>query len=350
MQLLRRAWRKFQRIFARLSAAPKDDYANKYEKELSIFNDNTNVHDLPPIFQYWSVTYLDAKLSTFGITEPDQFFFLYVQKFHARFPEQPIRMVSIGSGNGDMEVRLAEWLVQTGITNFSIECMDINTRMLERGRELAASAGVAQHILANTSDFNHWRPDGTYDLILANQSLHHVLELENLFSAIKKCLNPDGYFLTSDMIGRNGHQRWPEAKKVVDEFWQELPDNYRYNCMLCRHEPQFINHDCSTEGFEGIRAQDILPLLVQNFKFELFIPFANVIFAFIDRPIGHNFDADAEWDKNFIDRVQARDEAGMLSGELKPTQMLAVLRICDVKTQLLHPTLTPEFCVRKPDI
>ncbi|MES2624959.1 MAG: class I SAM-dependent methyltransferase, partial [Pseudomonadota bacterium] len=124
MQLPRRAWRKLRRVLARLSPAPKDDYASKYEKELSIFNDNTNVHDLPLIFHYWSTTYLDPKFSPFGITEPDQFFFLYVQKFHARFPEQPIRMVSIGCGNCDMEVRLAQWLVQTGITRFTIECMD----------------------------------------------------------------------------------------------------------------------------------------------------------------------------------------------------------------------------------
>lgn len=51
--------------------------------------------------------------------------------------------------------------------------------------------------------------------------------------------------------------------------------------------------------------------------------------------------------QGFIDRVHARDEEGILSGELKPTQMLAVLRTCDVETQLLHPKLTPEFCVRK---
>jgi SAM-dependent methyltransferase len=249
-----------------------------------------------------------------------------------------------------MEVRMAQRLVASGITTFTIECMDINTTMLQRGRELAAASGVEKHVNPIVGDFNQWQPDGIYDLVLANQCLHHVLELENLFAAIKQCLNPEGYFLASDMIGRNGHQRWPEALKIVNDFWQELPDSYRYNRLLSRHESQYINHDCATESFEGIRAQDILPLMVSSFKFELFIPFANVVHVFIDRCFGHNFNADAEWDKSFIDRVHARDEEGMLSGELKPTQMLAVLRICDIETQLLHPTLTPEFCVRETNV
>ena len=349
MDVLRKVWRRLRRIPIAPSASGQDDYASKYARELKSFDNCLTVHELPLMFHYWSHTYLGPKLTPFGITDPEQFFFLYAQKFHARFPGVLIRMVSIGCGNCDMEVRMAKRLVEDGITAFTIECMDINTTMLERGRELAATAGLTQYITPITSDFNYWQPEGTYDLILANQCLHHVLELENLFSAIKNCLNPEGYFLASDMIGRNGHLRWPEALKVVEEFWKELPDAYRHNRLMRRHEPQYINHDCSTEGFEGIRAQDILPLLISNFKFELFIPFANVVYVFIDRTFGHNFDHDGEWDKDFIDRVHARDEEGMLSGELKPTQMLAVLRVCDIETQLLHPKLTPEFCVRKTD-
>jgi SAM-dependent methyltransferase len=306
------------------------------------------VHELPPIFHYWSNKHLaPPKFHPFGITDPEQFFFLYSQKFHQRFPAAPIRMVSIGCGNCDMEARLARQLLDKGISNFTIECMDINEVMLQRGREHAANLGVGDHIIPLTGDFNHWQPKGTYDIVLANQCLHHVLELEHLFAAIRGCLNPEGYFLASDMIGRNGHQRWPEAFRVVQEFWKELPDSYRYNRLLKRHEPEWINHDCATESFEGIRAQDILPLLIKDFHFELFIPFANVVTVFIDRPFGHNFNATGTWDMDFIDRVHARDEAGLLSGELKPTQMLAVLRTSPVETALGNPRLTPEFCVRK---
>jgi 2-polyprenyl-3-methyl-5-hydroxy-6-metoxy-1,4-benzoquinol methylase len=324
-------------------------YSRRMQREKSIYDDNINVHELPAIFNYWSSTHLgEKKFHQFGITDPDQCFRLYIEKFLQQHPQTTVRVLSIGCGNCDLEAQMARLLVDKGITAFTVECLDINQNMLARGRDHAQRLGVSDYLVTTCADFNQWQPVQQYDVIIANQCLHHVLELESLFALIKGCLNPEGYFVTSDMIGRNGHQRWPEALALVQEFWQELPAAYRYNRMLRRTEKQYINHDCSTHSFEGIRAQDILPLLIEHFHFELFIPFANIIMVFIDRPFGHNFNADAAWDRDFIDRVHARDEAGILSGELTPTQMLAVLRIVPVETQLLDPRLTPTACVRRP--
>ena len=79
------------------------------------------------------------------------------------------------------------------------------------------------------------------------------------------------------MIGRNGHQLWPEALEIVHEFWRQLPERYRYNRALKRYEELYENWDCSLESFEGIRAQDILPLLLEYFHFQLFVGCGNVI-------------------------------------------------------------------------
>jgi len=333
-----------------VSSHHASDYQQRVANELSNFDECTNVHELPEIFHYWSNKHLaPPKFHQFGITDPEQFFFLYACKFHQRFPDKSMKLVSIGSGNCDMEARLARRLLDEGISDFRIECIDINETMLERGKEHAKELGVGDYIFPRYGDFNSWQPDKIYDIVLANQCLHHVVELEHLFQAIYSALSGEGYFLTSDMIGRNGHQRWPEALALVNEFWEELPQEYRYNQLLKRHEEKYINHDCSEFSFEGIRAQDILPLLNSHFHFELFLPFANLVTVFIDRPFGHNFDAEGEWDRDFIDRVHARDEQGILSGEIKPTQMLAVLRNKPVETTLLDPRLTPEFCTRKPD-
>lgn len=331
-----------------LGEASKREYASRVENELKIFEGNANVHNLPLIFHYWSEKYLRPMFNRFGITDPEQFFFLYMQKYAEQNPGKKIRAVSIGCGNCDMEGRLAKRLVENGITAFTIECLDINETMLQRGRDFARELGVEQHIIPLKADFNDWKPEGLYDIVMANQCLHHVVELEKLYAAIKRALSKDGLFLVSDVVGRNGHQRWPEALKLVNQFWRELPDKYKYNRLqLDRHEIEYINHDCSFESFEGIRAQDVLPLLVKNFNFELFIPFGNITFIFIDRPFGHNFDADAQWDRDFIDRVHARDVEAILGGEIKPTQILAVLKNEPVaETVLVHPKLTPEFCVR----
>jgi SAM-dependent methyltransferase len=249
-----------------------------------------------------------------------------------------------------MEIVVAEKLLKQGHDNFEIDCIDINSAMHERGKLLAKEKSVHEHIKFVEADFNFWTPKAeSYLAIMANQSLHHVLELENLFSSVSRGLEKNGRFLISDMIGRNGHQRWPEALELINQFWEVLPTSYRFNRQMSRMEDTYINHDCSTSGFEGIRAQDILPLLVEHFNFEFFLPYGNIIFPFVDRSFGHNFDADAEWDREFIDRVHLADETGMLSGRLKPTSMLAVVCNEPVSTIIRDPRLHPEKCIRWPD-
>ena len=302
------------------------DYRHRIAAETATFAEQAEVHDLPPIFHYWSNRYLRPMLEPFGFGHPDAFFHRYCTAAYDIAAEGPRRFASIGAGNCDTEIRLAAALKADGRTNFTIECIELTPAMLKRGSEAAQATGVGAHIVPVAQDFNHWRPHGHYDAVLASHSLHHVVALEALFDAIHRALAPHGWLLTTDIIGRNGHLRWPEARTIVEEFWDELPPGYRFNRQLRRQEDRYEDWDCSVGSFEGIRAQDILPLLVERFHFELFVGFANAIDPFIDRSFGPNFDATAEWDRAFIDRVHARDEAELASGRIKPTHMFAVLR------------------------
>ena len=324
-------------------------YDVRLARELIEYAEVENVHDLPRIHHYWAGRYLLPQLSELGITGIDEFFVDHLERAASDAGDHPARFVSIGAGNCDTEVRLATMLVARGTTDFVIECLDINPAMLERGRVLARDAGLERQVMPIQADFNDWHPDGSYDGVMANQALHHVLKLEDLLDAVERSLAPHGVFVVSDMIGRNGHMRWPEALEIVHEFWQELPESYRWNLLLNRHEELLENWDCSTEGFEGIRSQDILPLLIERFDFELFSGFGNLIDPFIDRCFGHHFDPDAEWDTTFIDRVHARDEAELLAGNITPTHILAVMRRAPYEGPFrCHAHLTPRFCVRAP--
>lgn len=148
------------------------------------------------------------------------------------------------------------------------------------------------------------------------------------------------------MIGRNGHQRWPEALAIVHEFWRKLPPSYRFNISLRRHEDLYQSWDCSFQGFEGVRSQDILPLLLERFHFQFFFPFGNVIDPFVDRAFGPHFDDAAEWDRSFIDTVHRRDEDEMAAGRLKPTHLLAALGNEPCAAPSFPGNLSPQFCVR----
>lgn len=324
----------------------RSDYERRAAQENSRFAVESEVHGLPPIFHYWSHRYLRPKFEAIGSGYPEDFHARGIEAVAGRVAG-PLRAISLGAGNCDGEIRIAELLLGRGLRDFRIECLDLNPVMLERGRAAAAAAGLSAQVEPMAGDFNRWRPDGRYDVVIANQSLHHVVELEHLYDAVRDGLAPHGRFLVSDMIGRNGHQRWPEALALVREFWRELPDGYRYNVQLRRHEAEFLDWDCSVEGFEGIRAQDVLPLLLPRFGFETFLAWGNLIDPFTDRSFGPHFDPEREWDRDFIDRVHARDEAELLAGRLTPTHLVAALTLDRDVRPTVDFGLAPEACVRK---
>ena len=326
---------------------PDSEYRRRVNAEKSFFNHAHDANVLPAIYHYWSNTYLRPKLEGFGFSHPEALFVGYFARSYVASNAPVRRYASIGSGACETEIRLAEALIERGHTSFVIDCMDFNEAELQRGVALAKAKDLERYIRPVQADFNTWTADGQYDGVVANSSLHHVVELEHLFAAIRRCLAPTGYFVTSDTIGRNGHLRWPEALAIVDEFWKELPKSHTYNHLLRRRESSYENWDCSKEGFEGIRAQDILPLLIENFAFDCFVPFGNVIDPFIERTFGPNFDPANPADIDFIDRVHFRDEAEMARGAIKPAHLVAAMCVANGAKQYADG-LTPEFCVRSP--
>jgi SAM-dependent methyltransferase len=328
-------------------ALTDETYRARLREEEKVYENCLHVHDLPAIFHYWSNTYIRPKMEAFGFSNPNQLFCKRLQKQCERHTARDLRFVSIGSGNCDLEIEIALHLCSQG-HSFVIECVDLNPAMLERGQAAAHDAGMGSRIHTVQADLNEWNPEAEYDAVIANQALHHVLNLEGLFARVKASLKPQGCFVISDIIGRNGHERWPEALEIVQEYWRKLPPSYRLNRQLDLYEELYQNRSCSGESFEGIRSQDILPLLVERFHFQLFLAFANVIDPFVDRSFGPNFDATADWDRAFIDRVHHRDEEELTAGRIKPTHMLAVVgNERDVPT-VFHPPMRPEFCMRPP--
>lgn len=336
----------------------KDDYQQRKLREMEFFRKIENVNALPDIFHYWSHHYLKPIFDEVGITGVTDFFIApmldHCRTVAAEQPERRCRFVSLGAGHCEFEIEIAAKLKSLGFQNFVLECLDITRPMLDIGKKSAGKTGVGDLMDFIELDLNTWDiAEGDYDVVMANQSLHHFVELELLFEKIAKAIGHTGVFITSDIIGRNGHMRWPEALAIIQKLWAELPDRCKYNRLLGRFEASYENWDCSVSGFEGIRCQDILPLLIEHFHFDLFIAFGNLIDIFVDRAFGHNFDPKNKDDLAFIDRVATLDQQMIEARTLSPTHMFAIMRH---KEDVPAPTglkakiykhLSPEFCLRK---
>ena len=323
-------------------------YTERLQQEIAYYKEVTNVHELPGIFHYWGNKFLRPKFESLGFSNPSDFHLQYMVRVANQYPDQTCEILSVGAGNCDAEVALAKGLREKQIQNFTFSCMDINPQMLARGAQLASENQLSQFFQFLEMDLNEWRLEKQYQIILASQSLHHFVELERLFDNIYDSLDEKGFFITDDMIGRNGHMRWPEAVEILFPLWGLLEERHKWNRGLNRLDSTYVNWDCSKEGFEGIRAQDILPLLINKFKFDCFVGFANLITVFVDRNFGHNFDANNPWDCCFIDFVAGIDDYYIETGRIKPTQMVAAMTRNGSSPVRLYKHLSPEFCLRDP--
>ncbi|MGA8533230.1 MAG: class I SAM-dependent methyltransferase, partial [Candidatus Tumulicola sp.] len=304
--------------------------------------------DLSPIYHYWSNTFVRAMLERVGCHSAPTFLAKFLRESARRCGARSPVFLSIGSGGGTNEVEIAQLLQAGGLSDFRIDCLELNPTLIKRAAGDARTAGLSSHLHFLRGDFNKWRPRRSYQGVVANQSLHHVTNLEGLFDAVRDALAPGAFFVANDVIGRNGHQRWPEAQHIVERFWPKLDRPHRFHHQFRRYEERFTDWDCSTVGFEGIRAQDVLPLLVERFSFHVFVGYGNVIDPFVDRGLGPNFDAGARWDRTFIDCLHACDERALLEGILTPTHMMAVMATDPAVSPYYARDLTPQACVRDP--
>lgn len=326
-----------------------NEYATRIQQQIDQFRD-VNIHDLPEIFHYWSNKYVRPLIES--VFECSRFCDVYAGQFRRAFLISNNRtVVSLGAGDASIEVEIALSLLASGERDFRIVCTELSGHLINRGLERARKAGVSDHIVYEEADLNTWRPVNACAAFMANQSLHHFVELERIFDLVEHHLAPGGRFVTNDMIGRNGHLRWPETKAITDYFWRQLPDHYKYHHQLKRFEaPDFVDWDCSAEGFEGVRAQDVLPLLISRFGFTHFAAWGGVVDTFLDRGFGHNYSIAEPGHLEFVDTLEMVNSMMTKIGFIKPTQMFAVM-VRDKKAPCkVFNDMTPAHAVRSPTL
>ena len=171
-------------------AGTMNDYAARLAAEDRLYRDDIDVHNLPGIFHYWSNRYIRPKLEAFGFSTPEADV-PEISRRTIRAPSEPFQALrqlwlrQLRYGN-----RIGAGSSRPGHSDFVIDCVDLNPSMLERGRASAAQHEVTVHLNFVQADFNQWTPEHEYDAVIANQALHHVLKLEDLFAQIKSSLNP----------------------------------------------------------------------------------------------------------------------------------------------------------------
>lgn len=323
-------------------------YEQRIEQQIAQYAETVNMHDLPDIFHVWSHNYIGPPMAeVFGTSSIDEAYALAFIEAH-QGKSGVGKILSIGCGDGGVEIRVAKILIEKGYSNFVFVCADLSPILLGHLRDAVKREKLEHHFLPVEADLNRIKVDGTFEMIMANHALHHIEALEQLFEFSRLRLTEQGIFATCDMIGRNGHRRWIEADVFVQSVWPLLSLEQQYHVQLKRHSESFVDHDCSREGFEGVRAQDILPLLMKTFHPYKFVGAGGLIDVFVDRGYGHGFNPKDEKDLALIHHIAKINEVLLDAGVVKPVWTMAYFTK-DRRQQRFYRERSAERALRNPN-
>jgi SAM-dependent methyltransferase len=321
-------------------------YQEKVAAEIQHYANNVLAFFPPEAHRFWMQNYMWNKVEhVFGTRRLDEFYgtSLIHRKHH-------IQVLSVGSGDGQLELALARYLEASGCEAFTIHTTEISPIRQKRTITLIEQAGLGHRFEHHIVDLNESMVEGSFDLIFAHHVLHHIVNLEGLFGRIHSALQEDGVFATVDMIGRNGHMRWPEALEIIEQVWEFIPAQWKYNFQHQQYHEKYKDHDCSNVGFEGVRSQDILPSLLNTFAFEGFVAGGGFHDILLERGYGQSIDMKNKAERALICFLSDYNELLLETGRVKPTMIFAKMRknhLRDSIKTVFYRQMTPEFALRK---
>jgi len=307
-----------------------DDYADRVAKQIEQYAQVTNMHELPDSFHFWSHNYIrPGLLDVFGVETIPDFYLRGYRRAATASALKTKTILSLGCGDGWLEIEIAQRLLADGIKDFHIIGADISPSLLARFAEKITEARLDKWMKPVNLDLNASTLKGPWTMVMANHALHHFVELEHIFDYCLSTLEPSGLFVSNDMIGRNGHQRWAEAGLILRALWPLLSVEQKYHLQLQRYSEEFIDHDCSGEGFEGVRSQDVLPLLLERFYPVAFLGAGGFVDIMVDRGYGHGFDMKRTEHAALVRFVSDLNEMLLDADMVKPTIMFGYFALQD---------------------
>lgn len=192
------------------------------------------------------------------------------------------RVLELGCGNGGLALTLAE-------RGLNVTGIDLSVRRIFVANREAILRGLNERAVFQVADLNRIPlPSRSFECILAHDSLHHILELDDLLRRASEALVPGGRLIVMDFVGLG------KIRKIfAAALYALLPtfQPYRAKWHLHRRLSSFLaseekkrrslNTGSSTllnpdSPFEEISGKSILDLIQARFEVEecfTFLPF-----------------------------------------------------------------------------
>jgi len=181
--------------------------------------------------------------------------------------------LTLGCGAG----RCERELVHNGVCG-SFHGIDVSANAIAAARAIAKEENLP--LTYEVADLNSLElPEKTFDLVVAQTCLHHILFLERVAEQIWRSLKSDGYLWIHDFIGETQQQYDLQRHNIVNQILAVLPEKFRKNKVtgrlvtaIKRPEPGYLG-----SPFESIRSSEIVPVFQRWFRVEWEVEFDAVL-------------------------------------------------------------------------
>jgi 2-polyprenyl-3-methyl-5-hydroxy-6-metoxy-1,4-benzoquinol methylase len=196
--------------------------------------------------------------------------------------------LSLGCGTGQLELALQKQSIFV-----KLDAIDVADIAIKHAINAAIEANVK--INFSVADINTINlPENTYDVIIANSSLHHISNLDHAINQINLSLKPGGVLCICEYIGASQFQYPKNNIDIVNDLIEILPERYRRRVSAQDSQKGFVYppsvaymnaHDPS----EAIRSAEIVPLLRKNFRVLEDHPFGGTLLHMLLQDLAGNF-------------------------------------------------------------
>jgi SAM-dependent methyltransferase len=172
--------------------------------------------------------------------------------------------LTLGCGAG----RLERYLLTNGVCQ-SFHGIDISEDAVAEAEATAEREALPLTYAVGDLNFATL-PVKTFDLVVAQTSLHHVLFLEHVAEEVWKTLKKGGYLWIHDFIGETQGQYDAERLTLMNQILALLPEKFRVNHVNKRTVTQIQRPEPGRLGspFEKIRSEEIVEIFERWFTIE----------------------------------------------------------------------------------
>ena len=172
--------------------------------------------------------------------------------------------LTLGCGTG----RCERYLLSQGV-GLSFHGIDISENAIAKAREIAKEKNLPLTYEVADLNFAHL-PERTFDLVVAQTCLHHILFLEHVAEQIWQSLKSDGYLWIHDFIGETQFQYDPKRISIANKNFLALPKKLKKNKITGRLVEEIERSEPGRLGspFESIRSSEIVPVFQRWFTIE----------------------------------------------------------------------------------